>query len=480
MEIITLSVHNGIPNVPYQSTTFKSMASSTAPVTWSQPSGALPPGLSLAQVVSDYVLSGTPTTAGDYGFSIQVTNGTETAIYYYTMEIRDLSPWTIVADDPSSFPYTDIAGDAISINFDVAGGLKQANFEHKLSQPMTAYANDKLYSFGGVATTVTQTRNAAQQVYWDNRQGHLSIYDPMTDDWDTSYWRDWSVLGFINQYPINGMPTGYNWNTPPNGGTEKPIIGDGDGWSLNQSGAYDYDNDGTVEIYAIGGYPMWDPWCAMIYDPDTNEWSEGAAPVGMGLNGFRRGAVAQDGKDFYLVGGSGFGDGKQMCDYDAQANTWTLLAPAPNIISRHVAEVVGGDVYAIGGLQAAGYSTAVMKYNIAGNSWTTAGLTPIPVGVEFATSVVKDGKIYVIGGMKDATTMANLIQIYDPVANSWSTSATTLPTALAAVGAEFVGNDLYITSGATVPAAYPPIGPTNRTFKLSFGSVSTETYYHRC
>ena len=88
-----------------------------------------------------------------------------------------------------------------------------------------------------------------------------------------------------------------------------------------------------------------------------------------------------------------------------------------------MAEAVGGDVYAIGGLQTAGYSTAVMKYNIAGNSWTTAGLTPIPVGVEFATSVVKDGKIYVIGGMNNATTLVNLIQVYDPVANSWSTSA---------------------------------------------------------
>ena len=42
----------------------------------------------LLRLAQDYVLSGTPTTAGDYGFEIQVTNGTETAIYYYTMEIR--------------------------------------------------------------------------------------------------------------------------------------------------------------------------------------------------------------------------------------------------------------------------------------------------------------------------------------------------------------------------------------------------------
>ena len=221
----------------------------------------MPAGLSLAQVGQDYVLSGTPTTAGEYGFSIQVTNGTEMAIYYYTMEIADLTPWTILADDPSSFPYTDIIGDANQIIFLVTGGgTKQANFEYRLSQPMTAYVNDRLYSYGGIGTTLEQTSGL---VYWDNRQSHLSIYDPITDNWDTSYWRDWSFLAPTNQYLVNGMPTGYNWNNPPNGGTAKPIIGDGAGWSLNQDGAYDYDSDGTVEIYAIGGYPLWWSWCVM-------------------------------------------------------------------------------------------------------------------------------------------------------------------------------------------------------------------------
>ena len=153
--------------------------------------------------------------------------------------------------------------------------------------------------------------------YWDNRQAHLSIYDPATDNWDTSYWRDWSVLGFINQYPVNGMPTGCNYDNAPYGGTEKPFGGDGIGWCRDQGDTYDMDNDGTSEIFVMGGYPNWGFMAAKIYDPDTNSWSTGSTPPAS-VNGFRRGAVAQKGKDFYLVGGAGYGDGKQIAYMIAQ------------------------------------------------------------------------------------------------------------------------------------------------------------------
>ena len=187
-----------------------------------------------------------------------------------------------------------LLADAVKINFDVAGGIKAPNFEYKQGLIAVAAANGKLYSMGGVAADYSHRLSQGSANYWNNRQSHLGIYDPATDNWDSAYWRDWSVLGFINQYPVNGQPTGLNYNIHT-GGTVKPTDSDGAGYVQNQGTAWDWDNDGTVETYCISGYPMWAPLCLTIYDPDTNAWSQGPSPVGLNISAFRRGAAAQEG-----------------------------------------------------------------------------------------------------------------------------------------------------------------------------------------
>lgn len=52
--------------------------------TWSLQSGSLPAGLQLS---STGVLSGTPTTAGDFTFKVQVSDGTRTATQTYTLTV---------------------------------------------------------------------------------------------------------------------------------------------------------------------------------------------------------------------------------------------------------------------------------------------------------------------------------------------------------------------------------------------------------
>ncbi len=48
------------------------MTGGTSPFTWSVSTGALPPGLTLG--ASTGLLSGTPTTAGSYAFTVKVTD----------------------------------------------------------------------------------------------------------------------------------------------------------------------------------------------------------------------------------------------------------------------------------------------------------------------------------------------------------------------------------------------------------------------
>lgn len=74
-QITTTSIPGATQGIPY-SVTFASIGG-TPPITWSQPSGTLPTGLTLH--ASTGVLDGTPTTAGGFNFTIQCTDSLSVA-----------------------------------------------------------------------------------------------------------------------------------------------------------------------------------------------------------------------------------------------------------------------------------------------------------------------------------------------------------------------------------------------------------------
>ncbi len=80
----TTSLPNGTANVAYSPVTFTATGGAS-PYSWSITSGALPTGLTLS---SSGTLSGTPTTAGSYSPTVQVTDGAaRTASQTYTLVI---------------------------------------------------------------------------------------------------------------------------------------------------------------------------------------------------------------------------------------------------------------------------------------------------------------------------------------------------------------------------------------------------------
>ena len=75
LSITTSSLPGGTLNVSYSATLAAS--GGTSPYTWSIASGSLPTGLSLAGGTG--VISGTPTAAGTFNFTVRVTDSANPA-----------------------------------------------------------------------------------------------------------------------------------------------------------------------------------------------------------------------------------------------------------------------------------------------------------------------------------------------------------------------------------------------------------------
>ena len=151
----------------------------------------------------------------------------------------------------------------------------------------------------------------------------------------------------------------------------------------------------------------------------------------------------------------------------ANAMPWMAMAPDPHAkVSPAVAEI-NGNLYVHGFDQDAvgnqgSFVPRLSIYNPFANTWSI-GASPAIVRA-FASAVAMNGKLYVVGGcvMSDCrigVDGARVLEIYDPVSNTWSTGAP-MPSRRYGAAAGVIGNKLYIAGGGT---ECPPCGTTTST-----------------
>ena len=189
------------------------------------------------------------------------------------------------------------------------------------------------------------------------------------------------------------------------------------------------------KIYTIGGFDgaVRATRTVEVFNPATNTWATAADnPV---ANQHNAAAVAA-GK-LYSFGGIS----KSTAVYDPINNSWSLVAPTfyghPGTAA---VGVIDDKIYVAGG-SAAG--TALEVYDPVANTWTPRA--SMKVWRNHCTGGVINGKFYVAAG-RGSTAAPTALEVYDPQTNSWTTLAS-MPTPRSGVAAGVVNGELYVFGG---------------------------------
>lgn len=131
--------------------------------------------------------------------------------------------------------------------------------------------------------------------------------------------------------------------------------------------------------------------------------------------------------------------------YNPLADSWRITTPLPVALNHTTASSVHGKLYLIGGQRDAGgtgpFVDTTYEFDPATERWTTKA--PMPTARGGAAAAVLNGKIYVAGGRPPR---GSDFAVYDPATDTW-TRLPDLPTQRNHTGAAAVGGKIYILGG---------------------------------
>ena len=201
-----------------------------------------------------------------------------------------------------------------------------------------------------------------------------------------------------------------------------------------------------------------------------------ASPVPTGVGRY---AYAQNGSDFYIMGGfTDFGITNRTFKYDANTGGWSELASMPYYLADVSATFYNGRIYVAGGYNGSGSTSVFQIYDVASNTWTFGA--SLPATLDGTAAGAYGGQVYVVGG-EDQGVPSTAIWIYDIATDSWS-SGPSLFAPFWYGGFAQVGQYLYLVGSYNSSLSGPERAklasavqdPRNRTTE-SVGNNSTVT-----
>lgn len=126
-------------------------------------------------------------------------------------------------------------------------------------------------------------------------------------------------------------------------------------------------------------------------------------------------------------------------------NPSQLRAPLPTPRQQMPAVVLGPNIYVLGGLDSLGRSLDVVEvYDPARDSWSTS--IPLPLPMYDHGAAVVDGKIFVFGGHQGSRSFGRATFVFDRVSSIW-TRRSDMPISFAAMAVGVISKKIYIAAG---------------------------------
>lgn len=182
------------------------------------------------------------------------------------------------------------------------------------------------------------------------------------------------------------------------------------------------------------------------FDPRAERWTPepdlpGEARAAAGAS-FR-------GKLYVLGGQTTAGTSRRVYVYDVRSRHWSSAAPLPVPRYNAAAAALGGTLFVVGGVRDIDPTRTAFAYT---GRWRA--IAPLPRALHTLALVPYRGELWAIGGLGAAGAPVRSVFIYSPRTRRWR-AGPRLPTPVAMLGATTAGGRIYVVSD-NVFATYAP------------------------
>ena len=182
-------------------------------------------------------------------------------------------------------------------------------------------------------------------------------------------------------------------------------------------------------------------------------------------NARRNAATAVVGSNLYAITGFNAAPDYTAVNESFNGTTWATMAPIPVPHAQSRGAAVGTNIYVPGGYNSVSFGgplDTMQIYNTTANTWS-AGMT-MPAARSGVATAVFNGLVYMIGGYNPVGTGHTEVYIYNPGTNSYTTGAP-MPAGQGNMAGVLFNGEIYVVGGGTAPGAQYAYNPTTNMWR---------------